>query len=90
MTAKKSTTARPKNPKVLKPLPGLSDTARATLGLPKCAPRVRHPDEATPRQISNATTCTKVHYKPGDGDAPVFIRPGGMQALAVESRGYRT
>lgn len=79
-----------KNPKSLKPLVGLSDTARATLNLPKCAPRVRQPGEATPRQISNATTCTKAHYRLGDGDAPVFIRPGGMQALAVASRGYRT
>lgn len=84
------TTTKKKNPKVLKPLPGLSESARRTLQLERCAPRVRLPGEATPRQVSNATTPRTTYYTPGDGEVRQPVRESGLRALEIASAGFPT
>lgn len=84
------TTTKKKNPKVLKPLPGLSESARRNLQLERCAPRVRLPGEATPRQVSNATTPRTAYYTPGDGEVRQPVRESGLRALEIASAGFPT
>ena len=56
-----------KNPKFLKPMEGLNDTQRKSLGLPRTPPRERHPDEATSVVICAASAPRG--YVPGEGES---------------------
>lgn len=52
----------------------------------KYVPRVRHPNEAVPRNGDWKTST----YKTGDGDIIQPPRPGSLHAYTLPSRGYRT
>lgn len=84
------TDTKKKNPRMLKALPGLSESARRNLQLERCAPRVRLPGEATPRQVSNATTPRTAYYTPGDGEVRQPVRESGLRALEIASAGFPT
>lgn len=56
-----------KNPKFLKPMEGLNDTQRKSLGLPRTPPRERHPDEATSIVVCAASAPRG--YVPGEGES---------------------
>lgn len=73
-----------------KPRDQLSKSARDALQLPRCAPRQRHPDEATPTAICNGSMPSAQPYRTGDGDARQYQRPGSAAALAIPSHGFRT
>ncbi len=72
--------ATKKSPTFLRPKEGLSESA----------PRVRLPGEATPRQISNATTARTAYYSTGDGEVRQPVRESGLRALEIASAGFPT
>jgi len=82
--------ASKKSPTFLRPKEGLSESARRNLKLERCAPRVRLPGEATPRQVCNATTARTAYYSTGDGEVRQPVRESGLRALEIASAGFPT